>query len=151
MKGRESSPVRWEGPPTDYRERSGKVKDTGGSFFGKKKGLKGGKLENCRRIPVHPVSAIRGGEGDVVVDKLGRLRQKGLMRRGELANQSSGGKESKDRGWKGLGWANREEGAGVVWLIVMGLVWVRFVGLGGNETEIRNCQSGHREGVDGPR
>jgi hypothetical protein len=100
---------------------------------------------------VHPVSAIRGGEGDVVVDKLGRLRQKGLMRRGELANQSSGEKGSKDRGWKGLGWANREEGAGVVWLIVMGLVWVRFVGLGGNETEIRNCQSGHREGVDGPR
>jgi hypothetical protein len=51
-------------------------------------------LENWRRIPVHPVSAIRGGEGDVVVDKwggegdevvekLGRLRQKGLLRRGE--------------------------------------------------------------------
>ncbi len=98
MKGRESSPVRWEGPPTDNRERSGKVKDTGGSFSGEKKGLKGGKLENCRRIPVHPVSAIRGEEGDVVVDKLGRLRQKGLMRRGELANQSSGGKGSKDRG-----------------------------------------------------
>ena len=75
--------MRWEGPPTDNRERSGKVKDTGGSFFGKKKGLKGGKLENCRRIPVHPVSAIRGGEGDVVVDKLGRLRQKGLIRIGE--------------------------------------------------------------------
>ena len=67
------------------------MKDTGGSFFGEKKGLKGGTLENCRRIPVHPVSAIRGGwEGDVVVDKLGRLRQKGLMRIGERANQSSG-------------------------------------------------------------
>ncbi len=79
------------------------MKDTGGSFFGEKKGLKGGKLENCRRIPVHPVSAIRGGEGDVLVDKLGRLRQKGLLRRGELANQSSWGKGSKDRGWKGLG------------------------------------------------
>ncbi len=98
--------MRWEGPPTDNREQSGKVKDTGGSFFGEEKGLKGGKLENCRRIPVYPVSAIRGGEGDVVVDKLGR-----------------------DRGWKGLGWANREEGAGVVGLNVLGLVWVRFVGL----------------------
>ncbi len=65
-----------------------------------------------------------------MVDKLGRLRQKGLMRRGELANQSSWGKGSKDRGWKGLGWANREEGAGVVGgLIVVGLVWARFVGL----------------------
>ena len=39
------------------------------------------------------------------------------------------GKGSKDRGWKGLGWANREEGAGVVGLIVVGLVWVRVVGL----------------------
>ena len=54
------------------------------------------------------MSAIRGGEGDAVGDKLGRLRQKGLMRIGDLANQSSGGKGSKDRGWKGLGWANRE-------------------------------------------
>ncbi len=81
-----------------------------------------------QKDPGASVSAIRGGEGDVVVDKLGRLRQKGLMRRGELANQSSGGKVSKDRGWKGLGRANREEGAGVVWLIVVGLVWVRFVG-----------------------
>ena len=54
MKGRESSPVIWEGPPTDKDERSGKVKDTGGSFLGEKKGLKGGKLENCRRMPVHP-------------------------------------------------------------------------------------------------
>ena len=84
----------WEGPPTDKDERSGKVKDTGGSFLGEKKGLKGGKLENCRRMPVHPVSAMRGGEGDAVVHKLGRLRQKGLMRRGDLANQSSGGKGS---------------------------------------------------------
>jgi hypothetical protein len=39
-------------------------------------------------MPVQPVSAIRGGEGDVVVDKFGRLRQRGLMRRGDLANQS---------------------------------------------------------------
>ncbi len=78
---------------------------------------------------MHPVSAIRGGEGDVVVDKLGRLRQERLMRIGERANQSSGGKGSKDRGWKGLGWANRVEGAGVVGLLVVGLVWVRFVGL----------------------
>ncbi len=32
-----------------------------------------------------------GGLTDAVVDKLGRLRQKGLMRRGDLVNQSSGG------------------------------------------------------------
>ena len=119
----------WEGPPTDKDERSGKVKDTAGSFLGEKKGLKGGKLENCRRMPVHPVSAIRGGEGDAVVGKWGRLRQKGLMRRGERANQSSGGKGSDDRSWKGLGWANREAGAGVVGLTVEGLVWVHCVGL----------------------
>ena len=31
--------------------------------------------------------------------------------------------------WKGLGWENREEGAGVVGLIVGGLVWVRCGGL----------------------
>ena len=86
-------------------------------------------MENWRRIPVQPVSAIRGGEGDAVVDKLGRLRQKGLMRIGDLANQSSGGKGSKDRVWKGLGWENREEGAGVVGLIVGGLVWVSCGGL----------------------
>ncbi len=73
---------------------------------------------------MQPVSAMRGGEGDLVVDNLGRLRQKGLMRRGELATQSSEGKGSKDRGWKGLGWANCEEGAGVVGLSVVGLVWV---------------------------
>jgi hypothetical protein len=121
--------VRWEGPPTDKEDRSGKVKDTGGSFFGEKKGLKEGKLENCRRTPVHPVSAIRGGEGDAGVDKWGRLRQNGLMRTGEQANQSSGGKGAKDRGWKGLGWANLEAGAGVVGLTVGGLVWVRCVGL----------------------
>ncbi len=111
--------MRWEGPPTDNKDRSGKVKDTGGSFFGEKKGLKGGKLENCRRIPVHPVSAIRGGEGDVVADKLGRFRQKGLLRRGKSANQSSWGKGSEDRVWKGLGWANRDVGAR---LNVFGLV-----------------------------
>ena len=81
-------------------------------------------MENWRRIPVQPVSAIRGGEGDAVVDRLGRLRQKGLVRIGDLANQSSGGKGSKDRVWKGLGWENREEGAEVG-----GFVWVRCVGL----------------------
>ena len=86
-------------------------------------------MENWRRIPVQPVSAIRGGEGDAVVDKLGRLRQKGLMRIGDLANQSSGGKGSTDRVWKGLGWENREEGAEVVGLMVVGLVWGRCVGL----------------------
>ena len=64
-----------------------------------------------------------------MADKAGRLRQKGLMRRGDLANQSSGGKGSKERVWKGLWWENREEGAGVVGLIVVGLVWVRLVGL----------------------
>ena len=114
--------MRWEGPPTDKDERSGKVKDTAGSFLGEKKGLKGGKLENCRRMPVHPVSEIRGGEGDAAVGKLSRLRQKGLMRRGDLANQSSGGNGSTDRVWKGLGWENREEGAEVVGLMVVGLV-----------------------------
>ena len=81
-------------------------------------------MENWRRIPVQPVSAIRGGEGDAVVDRLGRLRQTGLVRIGDLANQSSGGKGSRDRVWKGLGWENREEGAEVV-----GFVWVRCVGL----------------------
>ncbi len=39
---------------------------------------------------MQPVFAMRGGEGDAVVDKWGRLRQKGLMRREDLANQSSG-------------------------------------------------------------
>ena len=117
----------WEGPPTDKDERSGKVKDTAGSFLGEKKGLKGGKLENCRRMPVHPVSAMRGGEGDAVVDKWGRLRQKGLLRTGERANQSSGGKGSRDRGEKGLGWANREAGEGVVGLTVLGLVCLGLV------------------------
>ena len=104
MNGRESSPVRWEGPPTDNRERSGRVKDTGGSFFGEKKGLRGGKFENWRRTPVHPVSAIRGGEGDVVVDKLGRFRQKGLLRRGSQPTNPLGGKVLKiefGRGWGG--------------------------------------------------
>jgi len=94
----------WEGPPTDKDERSGKVKETAGSFLGEKKGLKGGKLENCRRMPVHPVSAMRGGEGDTVVDRWGRLRQKGLMRLGEQANQSSGGKArgiGVRKGWGG--------------------------------------------------
>ena len=86
-------------------------------------------MENWRRISVQPVSAIRGGEGDAVVDKLGRLRQKGRMRTGDGANQSSGGKGSKDRVWKGLGWENREEGAEVVGLMVVGLVWGRCVGL----------------------
>jgi hypothetical protein len=66
----------WEGPPTDKDERSGKVKDRGGSFLGEKKGLKGGKFENCRRMPVHPVSAIRGGEESAASG--GRARQKGF-------------------------------------------------------------------------
>ena len=117
----------WEGPPTDKDERSGKVKETAGSFLGEKKGLKGGKLENCRRMPVHPVSAMRGGEGDTVVDRWGRLRQKGLMRTGERANHSSVGKGSNDRGEKGLGWANREAGEGVVGLTVLGLVCLGLV------------------------
>ena len=90
--------------------------------------MKGEEVENWRRMPVQPVSAMRGGEGDAVGGKWGRLRQTGLMRIGDLANQSSGGKGSKDRGWKGLVWANREEGAGLVGLTVGGLV-VRCVGL----------------------
>ena len=92
----------WEGPPTDKDERSGKVKDTAGSFLGEKKGLKGGKLENCRRMPVHPVSAMRGGEGDTVVDRWGRLRQKGLMRTGEPTTPL-GGKDRRIGGRKGWG------------------------------------------------
>ena len=104
------------------------MNETVGSVLGEKKGLRGRKLENWRRMPVQPVSAIRGGERDAVVGKWGRLRQKGLMRRGDLANQSSGGKGSKDRGSKGLVWTNREEGAGVVGLTVGGLV-LRCVGL----------------------
>ena len=61
-------------------------------------------MENWRRIPVQPVSAIRGGEGDAVVDKLGRLRQKGLMRKGTYPTNSRGGKGLKievGRGWCG--------------------------------------------------
>ena len=117
----------WEGPPTDKEERSGKVKETAGSFLGEKKGLKGGKLENCRRMSVHPVSAMRGGEGDAVRNKWGRLRQKGLIRTEERASQSSGGKGSRDRGENGLGWANREAGEGVVGLTVLGLVCLGLV------------------------
>ena len=61
-------------------------------------------------------------EGDA-----GEGRGGGLVRRGELANQSSGGKGSTDRDWKGLGWANREEGEGVVGLTVVGRVCLGLV------------------------
>jgi hypothetical protein len=57
LKGRESSPVRWEGPPTDNRERSGKVKDTGGSFFGEGHRVRGKDGMTVR--------AQKGGDGNV--------------------------------------------------------------------------------------
>jgi hypothetical protein len=63
---------------------------------------------NCRRIPVQPVSAIRGGEGDVVADNLcrdlggGRLRQKRTDdERGELDQGEKGLKIGFGRGWRG--------------------------------------------------
>ena len=61
MCGKVSSPVRWVDPPTSKTDRSGKVKGTRGNGLGVKKGLKAGKLENCKRRPVQPVSAIMGG------------------------------------------------------------------------------------------
>ena len=60
MCGKVSSPVRWVEPPTSKTDRSGKVKGTRGNGLGVKNGLKAGKLENCRRRPVHPVSGMRG-------------------------------------------------------------------------------------------
>ena len=61
MCGRDSSPVRWEGPPTSKTERSGRVNGTRGKGLGVKKGLNAGKFENWMRRPVHPVTAMRGG------------------------------------------------------------------------------------------
>ena len=62
--GRESSPVMWEGPPTDKIERSGRVKGKQGKGLGEKKGRREGKLHNCKSTPVHPVSAMRGEGGE---------------------------------------------------------------------------------------
>ena len=62
MCGKVSSPVRWVDPPTSKTDRSGKVKGTRGNGLGVKTGLKAGKLENCKRRPVQPVSAMRGNE-----------------------------------------------------------------------------------------
>ena len=59
MCGKVSSLVRWVEPPTSKTDRSGKVKGTRGNGLGVKKGL---KLENCKRRPVQPVSAMRGNE-----------------------------------------------------------------------------------------
>ncbi len=81
----------WEGPPTDKREQSRKVKDTGGRLLGKIKGLKGRKLQSCRkRISVQPVSNQGKGRrhsgrkfGRRLEGTAGRLRQKGLVMRGE--------------------------------------------------------------------
>jgi hypothetical protein len=42
-------------------ERSGRVKGTRGKGLWVKKGLRAGKLENWRRRPVQPVSAMMGG------------------------------------------------------------------------------------------
>jgi hypothetical protein len=46
----ESSPVMWEGPPTERIERSGKVKGRQGRDLGVKKGLREGKLHFWRSI-----------------------------------------------------------------------------------------------------
>ena len=61
MLGKDSSPVMCDGPPTSKTERSGRVKGTRGKGLCVKKGLRVGKLENCRRRPVQPVSAMMGG------------------------------------------------------------------------------------------
>ncbi len=50
------------GPPTSKTDRSGKVKGTRGNGLGVKNGLKAGKLEDWRRRPVQPVSAMRGND-----------------------------------------------------------------------------------------
>ena len=47
--------------PTSKTDRSGKVKGTRGNGLGVKNGLNAGKLENWRRRPVQPVSAMIGG------------------------------------------------------------------------------------------
>ncbi len=49
-----------DGPPTSKTEQSGRVKGTRGRGLCVKKGLRAGKLEKCRRRPVHPVSAMMG-------------------------------------------------------------------------------------------
>ncbi len=69
LKGRISSPIRWGAPPIGKRERSSKVKERERSGLEEKKGDKGEKLENFRRIPVQPVPAIRRER---------EVRQKGL-------------------------------------------------------------------------
>ncbi len=61
LRGKDSSPMRWEGPPTERIERSGRVKGKIGRGLCEKKGLREAKLENCNSRPVQPVSAIRGG------------------------------------------------------------------------------------------
>jgi len=59
--GKDSSPVICDGPPTSKTERSGRVKGTRGKGLWVKKGLRAGRFENWRRIPVQPVSAMMGG------------------------------------------------------------------------------------------
>ena len=59
--GKDSSPVRCPAPPTSKTERSGRVKGTRGKGLWVKKGLRAGRLENWRRRPVQPVSAMMGG------------------------------------------------------------------------------------------
>ncbi len=60
MWGRVSSPVMWEGPPTERIERSGKVNGIQGRGLGVKKRLRKGKLHFCSTTPVQPVSAMSG-------------------------------------------------------------------------------------------
>ncbi len=61
MLGKDSLPVMCDAPPTSKTEPSGRVKRTRGNGLCVKKGLRAGKLENWRRRPVQPVSAMMGG------------------------------------------------------------------------------------------
>ena len=46
--GKDSSPVRWDGPPTSRTDRSGRVKGTRGKGLGVKKGLKAGVVRKLQ-------------------------------------------------------------------------------------------------------
>jgi hypothetical protein len=94
--------VRWEGPPTDNRERSGKVKDTGGSFFGEKKGLKG-EVGELQKDP--GTSGVWGRGGRRSGRQVGQAKTKrAYEKRGASQPILGGGKKLKievGRGWDG--------------------------------------------------